>query len=45
MPLRLRASSLCSAEQFAGQPLVIISVSWDSDEAKWKDYVAKNGMT
>ena len=24
------------AKEFAGQPLVIISVSWDSDEAKWK---------
>ena len=33
------------ATEFAGQPLVIISVSWDSDEAKWKDFVAKNGMT
>ena len=33
------------AKQFAGQPLVIISVSWDGDEAKWKDFVAKNNMT
>ncbi len=33
------------AKEFAGQPLVIISVSWDSDEAKWKDFVAKNEMT
>ena len=33
------------AKEFAGDPLVIISVSWDSDEAKWKDFIAKNGMT
>ena len=33
------------AKDFAGQPLVIISVSWDSDEAKWKDFIAKNEMT
>lgn len=33
------------AKEFAGQPLVIISVSWDRDEQTWKDFVAKNGMT
>jgi thiol-disulfide isomerase/thioredoxin len=33
------------AKEFAGQPLVIISVSWDSDEAKWKDFITKNEMT
>jgi thiol-disulfide isomerase/thioredoxin len=33
------------AKEFAGQPLVIISVSWDSDEAKWKAFVEKNEMT
>jgi len=33
------------AKEFAGQPLVIISVSWDSDEQKWKDFIAKNEMT
>jgi len=33
------------AQEFADAPLVIISVSWDSDEAKWKDFIAKNGMT
>lgn len=33
------------AKEFAGQPLVIISVSWDSDEAKWKDFVQKHEMT
>ena len=33
------------AKDFAGQPLVIISVSWDSDEAKWKQFIQKNEMT
>ncbi len=33
------------AKEFAGQPLVIISVSWDSDEAKWKSFISKNEMT
>lgn len=33
------------AKEFAGQPLVIISVSWDADEAKWKDFIAKHDMT
>ncbi len=33
------------AKEFANDPLVIISVSWDSDEAKWKEFVAKNDMT
>jgi thiol-disulfide isomerase/thioredoxin len=33
------------ARKFQGQPLVILSVSLDSDEAKWKDFVAKNDMT
>ena len=33
------------AQEFAGQPLVIISVSWDADESKWKDFIAKNNMT
>ena len=33
------------AKEFAGQPLVIISVSWDSDEAKWKTFIEKNEMT
>ncbi|MGC1463265.1 MAG: TlpA disulfide reductase family protein [Terracidiphilus sp.] len=32
------------AQKFAGQPLVVLSISLDSDEAKWKDFVAKNGM-
>jgi thiol-disulfide isomerase/thioredoxin len=33
------------AKEFAGQPLVIISVSWDSDETKWKNFIDKNEMT
>lgn len=33
------------AKEFAGQPLVIISVSWDSDEAKWKEFINKHEMT
>jgi thiol-disulfide isomerase/thioredoxin len=33
------------AAEFAGQPLVIISVSWDADEAKWKDFIGKHEMT
>jgi thiol-disulfide isomerase/thioredoxin len=33
------------AKKFAGQPLVVLSVSLDSDEAKWKAFVDKNGMT
>ena len=33
------------AKEFAGEPLVIISVSWDKDEARWKDFIAKNEMT
>ena len=33
------------AEEFEGQPLVVLSVSLDADEAKWKDFVGKNNMT
>ncbi len=33
------------AKKFQGQPLVILSVSLDSDEQKWKEFVAKNEMT
>jgi thiol-disulfide isomerase/thioredoxin len=33
------------AKKFQGQPLVILSVSLDDDEGKWKDFVAKNEMT
>lgn len=33
------------AKRFQGQPLVILSVSLDDNEQKWKDFIAKNGMT
>ncbi|HEY6253443.1 MAG TPA: redoxin domain-containing protein [Candidatus Angelobacter sp.] len=33
------------AKNFQGQPLVILSVSLDTDDAKWKDFIEKNGMT
>ncbi|MCU1322307.1 MAG: alkyl hydroperoxide reductase/Thiol specific antioxidant/Mal allergen [Acidobacteriaceae bacterium] len=33
------------AKEFAGQPLVVISVSWDADETKWKSFIEKNEMT
>jgi thiol-disulfide isomerase/thioredoxin len=33
------------AKKFQGQPFVVLSVSLDSDEQKWRDFVAKNGMT
>jgi len=33
------------ARKFQGQPLVVLSVSLDSDEKKWKDFVAQNEMT
>lgn len=33
------------AREFQGQPFVVISVSLDSDEAKWKAFVEKNEMT
>jgi thiol-disulfide isomerase/thioredoxin len=33
------------ARRFQGQPLVMLSVSLDSDEGKWKSFVAKNQMT
>jgi thiol-disulfide isomerase/thioredoxin len=33
------------AKKFDGQPLAVLSISLDSDEGKWKDFVGKNGMT
>jgi thiol-disulfide isomerase/thioredoxin len=33
------------AQEFKGQPLVVLSVSMDRDEAKWKDFVVHNEMT
>jgi thiol-disulfide isomerase/thioredoxin len=32
------------AKKFQGQPLVILSVSLDDNQEKWKEFVAKNGM-
>jgi thiol-disulfide isomerase/thioredoxin len=33
------------ARKFQGQPLVVLSISLDTDEQKWKDFIAKNEMT
>ena len=33
------------AREFANEPLTVISISWDSDETKWKDFIAKHEMT
>jgi len=33
------------AKKFEGQPLVILSVSLDNDEKKWREFIAKNQMT
>jgi thiol-disulfide isomerase/thioredoxin len=33
------------AQKFASEPLVVMSISLDDDEAKWKAFVAKNNMT
>src|SRR5258708_7415513 len=33
------------AKKFQGQPLVVLSISLDTDEQKWKDFVTKNEMT
>ena len=33
------------AKRFQGQPLVVLSISLDDDEKKWKDFVTKNEMT
>ena len=33
------------AHRFQEQPLVVISISLDRDEKKWKEFVAKNKMT
>ncbi len=33
------------AKKFQGEPLVIVSVSVDTDEKKWKEFVVKNEMT
>jgi thiol-disulfide isomerase/thioredoxin len=33
------------AHRFAGQPFVVLSVSFDDDDAKWREFVARNQMT
>jgi thiol-disulfide isomerase/thioredoxin len=33
------------AKDFAGQPLIILSISSDEDAQTWKDFIQKNGMT
>ena len=33
------------ARKFDGQPFVVLSISLDNDEDKWKSFVEKNGMT
>ena len=33
------------ARKFQGQPLVVLSVSVDDDQEKWKDFISKNEMT
>lgn len=33
------------AKKFQGQPLVMLSVSLDHDEQKWKEFIRKNDMT
>jgi thiol-disulfide isomerase/thioredoxin len=33
------------AKKFQGEPLLILSVSLDSEEQKWKEFVVKNEMT
>jgi peroxiredoxin len=33
------------AKKFQGQPLVVLSISLDNDEEKWKSFIAKNEMT
>ncbi len=33
------------ANKFGDQPFVVLSVSLDNDDAKWREFVGKNGMT
>lgn len=33
------------AQKFAGEPLVVLSVSLDTDDEKWKSFVAQHNMT
>ena len=32
-------------QKFSGQPLVVLSISLDKDDGKWREFVAKNNMT
>ena len=32
-------------KKFNGEPLVVLSISLDDDESKWKEFVTKNEMT
>jgi thiol-disulfide isomerase/thioredoxin len=33
------------AKEFANEPFTVISISWDADETKWKDFIGKHEMT
>lgn len=33
------------AAKYANDPFEIVSISWDSDEEKWKSFIAAHGMT
>ncbi|WP_419805559.1 TlpA family protein disulfide reductase [Terriglobus sp.] len=33
------------AKKYANDPFEVISISWDDDEAKWKDFIAAHSMT
>jgi len=33
------------ARKFQGEPLIVLSVSLDSDQQKWREFIAKNEMT
>lgn len=33
------------AKKYENDPFEVISISWDADETKWKDFVAAHGMT
>ena len=33
------------AKKYENEPFEIVSISWDSDETKWKDFIAAHGMT
>jgi hypothetical protein len=39
------AAHSTNRKKFDGQPFIALSISLDDDEAKWKDFVGKNGMT